>query len=71
MKKALSFAEVLEAADKLSQDEQETMIDILYRRMIDHKRKELAKEAQEAQQEFQQGRCQPSTTGDILKEILS
>jgi hypothetical protein len=69
MKKLNSFAEVLEAADKLSPDEQETMIDILYRRMIEHRRKELVKEVQEAQQEFQEGRCKPATSDEILKAI--
>jgi hypothetical protein len=71
MKKTLSFAEVLEAADKLSPDEQQTIIDILYRRMIYYRRKELVKEVHEAQQEYQEGRCRPATSEEILKELLS
>lgn len=71
MKSFKSFAEVLEAADRLSLDEQETLIDILHRRMTDNRRKELAKEIQEAQREFQEGSCRPSTPEEIMKEILS
>ncbi len=70
MKKIMSFAEVLEAADRLSLDEQETIIDILYRRMIEHRRKVLVKEIREAQRDFLAGRCIPSSTDEIMKEIL-
>jgi hypothetical protein len=71
MKKEVSFAEVLEAADNLSLDEQETIIDILYRRMIEHRRKELTQEVKEAQKEFQEGRCRPAAPAEIIKEILN
>lgn len=65
------FNEILESADKLSLDEQETLTEILHRRLIEHRRAELAKEIQEAQQEYQEGRCQPATPSDLMKEILS
>jgi len=71
MKKLMPFAEVLDAADRLSLEEQETLIDILHRRMIEYRRKELAKEIHNAQQEFQEGHCQPTTPNEIMKEILS
>jgi len=71
MKKVLTFEEVLEAADRLSLEEQGTIIDILHRRMIDQRRKELVKEVHEARKEFQEGRCRQATSEEILKEILS
>lgn len=71
MKKVTSFAEVLEAADKLSLDEQEAMLDILHRRVTENRRKELVKEVQEAQREFQEGHCQPVTPEEITRELLS
>lgn len=71
MKKAMSFAEVLEAADNLSLDEQESIIEILHRRVTENRRKELAREVQEAQREFREGLCQPATPEEILKELLS
>jgi hypothetical protein len=66
-----SFGEVLEAADSLSVDEQESLIDILHRRLIEHHRAELAQAIQDARQEFQQGLCQPATTAEIMDELLS
>lgn len=67
----ISFGEVLEAADKLTLEEQESLIDILHRRMIERRRAELAKDIEEARKEFREGRCQPATPGEIMDEILS
>jgi len=71
MKKVKSFGEVLEAADKLSLDEQEAILDILRRRMIEQRRKELAVEIRETQREFKAGLCRETTPDEIVKEILS
>lgn len=48
MESVLPFGEVLEAADKLSLEEQETLIEIIHRRVIERRREELAKEIQDA-----------------------
>lgn len=66
-----AFNEVLESADRLSLDEQETLTDILHRRRIDYQRAELVKDIQYAQQEFKEGKCKPVTSSELMKEILS
>jgi hypothetical protein len=71
MKKITTFQEVLDAADKLSMEEQGTIIDILHRRMVDQRRKELTKEVLEARKEYQEGRCHQATSEEIIREILS
>jgi len=71
MQTVVLFGEVLEAADKLSLEEQESLIDILHRRMIERRRAEIAKDIEEARQEFREGGCQPATPNDIMEEILS
>ena len=65
------FSKVLEAADKLTPEEQETLIDILNRRLADRRRSELAKDVQDARQEFQSGGCEPKTPDELIEEILS
>jgi hypothetical protein len=67
----VSFAEVLEAADRLSPEEQETLIEILHRRAIDSRRQEIAKDIRDAQQEFRKGRCRATTPARIMKELVS
>jgi len=71
MGNAMTFNETLESADKLSLGEQETLVEVLHRRIIDHRRAELSKEVQNAQQEFKEGKCKPATPSELMKEILS
>ena len=66
-----TFGEVLEATDKLSLEEQETLVDTLHRRTIERRRAELAKDVQDAQQEFQQGRCRAAIPSELMGEISS
>ncbi len=71
MAQTMPFGEVLEVIDQLSLDEQETLIDILHRRLAERGRKQLVAEIEAAQQEFADGQCQPTTADDLMKEILS
>ena len=71
MAKALLFGEVLEAIETLSLEDQETLKEILHRRLIERRREELVQDVQQAQQEFQAGQCRPVTPEDLMKEIVS
>lgn len=70
MTQALPFGEVLEAAEHLSHEEQLELIDILHRRLAQASRQRLVAEVQEARQEFAEGRCTPTTPGELMREIL-
>jgi hypothetical protein len=70
MAHGMSFGEVLEVADQLSQEEQEELIAILRRRLAQAGRQRLAAEVQEARQEFAEGRCVPATPDELMREIL-
>ena len=67
----IRFGEILEEADRLPLEDQETLIEVLQRRMRDRRRAELAKDIQEAQEEFQKGSCRPATADELMREILS
>ena len=71
MENVISFGEVLEAADKLTLEEQESLIDILHRRMIERRRAELKQDIENARKEFHEGHCKPATPNEIMKEISS
>ena len=71
MQNTTAFVDLLDAADRLSLDEQETLVEILQRRMVEHRREELAKEIQEAEREYQAGRCRPVTPEELMGEVLS
>ena len=61
MQNTTAFVDLLDAADRLSLDEQETLVEILQHRMVEHRREELAKEIQDAEREYQAGCCRPVT----------
>jgi hypothetical protein len=67
----MRFDEVLDAVEKLPPDDQETLIEILQRRRLARRRDELAKEVEEAREEFRAGKCPPRTAEDLIQEILS
>jgi hypothetical protein len=64
------FGNVLEAAGKLTLEEQEALIAVLQRRLIDQRREEIAQEIKAARREFHAGQCRPATPDDLMKEIL-
>jgi predicted CopG family antitoxin len=71
MENIMPFGEVLEAVDKFSLEDQETLIEVLQRRLIERRREEIAKEIREARREFQSGQCRAVTPDELMAEILS
>ena len=70
-KGAPNFYAVAEAADRLTEEEQETLIELLNRRLAERRRAELIKDIQESQQEFDSGSLRAKTPHEIMNEILS
>jgi hypothetical protein len=66
-----TFTEIVDAADLLSTEEQENLVDILQKRLRDRHRAELVKDVREAREEFAEGKCQAATPAQLMKEILS
>lgn len=69
--KANSFGEILDAADKLSLEEQEALIDVLSRRTADRRRDLISRDIRDARKEFEESKVKPATPDEILSEILS
>ena len=65
------FGEILEAADELPIEDQETLIAILKNRLRERRRGELLKDIREAEKEFKEGKCQPVTPDEFMREISS
>ena len=70
MTHVMPFGEVLDAADHLSYDEQQELIAILSRRLVQALRQRVATEIQEARQEFAEGHCLPASPDALMREIL-
>ena len=70
MRNTISFNEALETAEKLPIEDQETLIEILNRRIIEKQRSKLAREIRNAQKEFEAGKCKPTSADDIIKGMF-
>lgn len=71
MGKTLSFHEVLETVQRLSLGDQEALMEVVRRRIIEQRRAELARDIREAQEEFQAGKVRRATPDELKRELLS
>ncbi len=71
MENTIPFGEILEAVDQLPINDQETLKDILTRRIIERRRDEIFEEIKSARNEFKTGQCSPTTPDELMKEIMS
>lgn len=71
MEHVMSFGKVLEVFDELPLEEQETLLDVMQRRVVERRREEIVQEIQAAQREFESGQCQVVTPDELLAEILA
>ena len=65
------FHVIVDAADRLTVEEQETLVTVLNRRLADRRRAELVGDIREGLKGFQRGALRPSTPEKIVKETLS
>ena len=63
-----TFSEIVDATDKLSPDEQATLLEILRRRMAERSRAQLAQDVSAARAEHARGESRPATAAQIMDE---
>ena len=66
-----TFAQVLDSADELAPEDQESLIAVLEHRLAERRREELIEAVASTRAEFKAGRCRPATSKQILKRILA
>jgi len=64
-----TFGQVLDSADELTLEEQESLVSVLQRRVAERRRADLNRDVKEARREFKAGRVRPATAAQILKRI--
>ena len=65
------YAQVLDSADGLAIEEQESLVQVLQHRLAERRRAELVEAVKSARREFKEGRCRLATPAQILKRILA
>ena len=64
-----SFNEVLEMAEFLSASEQDFLIEILQKRLVEKRRKEIAASIAEARAEYKRGKAQKVTVDELMADL--
>jgi len=65
------FAQILDSADGLALEEQESLVDVLQHRLAEHRRAELIEAVKSARREFKAGQCRPATPAQIVKRLFA
>jgi hypothetical protein len=68
-RQAITFQKALDAVESLPIHQQESLINILRHRLIEHKRELLAKNIREAREEYARGEVKKGTVDDLMREI--
>jgi hypothetical protein len=63
------FDAALDVIDRLPPDDQEAIIEIVRKRIIDRRRREIADNAQATLQAFREGRASYGTVDDLRREL--
>ena len=71
MAQALRFDDVVEAADRLSEEEQETLLELLRRRLAERRRDEIAEHVHAARREYERGETRVASVDELMDEILT
>ena len=64
-----TFEQVLDLVNELPLEQQELLIEIVKKRAIQIRRRELAKVSQEALNEFKNGNLKPQTANEAIEEL--
>ena len=67
--KTTTFHETLELVDSLSENEKESLIEIIRHRLIEEKRNQLSRNIKKARQEYRQRKIRRGNIDDLLRDI--
>jgi hypothetical protein len=65
----VTFQEVLDIVESLPEYQQEDLVDIIRRRLIEQRRDRLADSIREAKEEYARGEVKRGTVDDLMKEL--
>jgi hypothetical protein len=70
MRKSSDFSDVLEATERLSLEEKETLLEVLRHRTAQDRRAVLKREIAAARREYAVGKCIAASPEQIMRDIL-
>jgi len=71
MSQVQGFNDLVDAVVRLSPEDQEALVDIVRRRLVEQRRRDIAVDIEASRKEFAAGHCPPTTPDQLMNEILS
>ena len=66
----VKFAQVIETVDEMSVEEQETLVEIVSRRLAQRQRTEIIKEVRQSRRQFRSGKYRFASGDEIIAAAL-
>lgn len=70
MEETSQFQAVIDVVEQLSVEDQARLLEIIYRRLIEHRREDLLGEIAEARQSYQVGQVKRGSAVDLMADLL-
>lgn len=67
----VSFEEAIELVESLPEDQRESLIEIVKRRLAEERRERIAGSIRETREEFARGVCKSGTVEDLMRDLVS
>ena len=64
-----TFQKALEIVESLPEEQRESLMDIVRRRLIEERRDRLAQSIKEAREEYKRGKIRKGTVDDLMNEL--
>jgi len=69
MVKVVTFNDILEIIESLPEEQKESLIEVVRRRLIEERRDRLAQRIKEAKEEYARGEVKRGTVDDLMNEL--
>ena len=66
-----TYGQVLDSIEALPEEQQESLVDIVRKRLAERRRAALVKSVAEARKEFKSGKIRPATPSEIMRKVLA
>ena len=66
-----TYGQVIDSIEALPDEQQESLLVLVQRRLTERRREALAKSVQEARKEFKSGKLRPASPAEIMRKVLA
>lgn len=66
-----SYGKVIDSIEALSDEQQESLLELIQKRLAERRRQALIKSVQQAQKEFKSVKLRPASPADIVRKVLA